>query len=166
MSSRKPNLQQIPTDEKFRSAFVAPKGKVIITTDYDNQESRIMANKAKDKVYIGFFNSKGGDVHSFVATKMFSAAFGRNFIVTRTNENKDYRQKGKIINFFISFGGSAYVLSKFLKLSQQETQELINAFFRGFPALEKMFNESKSFAIKHGFIRTNSITNRIRWFPA
>jgi len=165
MSSRNPNMQQIPSDAEFRSAFVAPEGKVIVSADYSNQEGRIMADKAKDKDYIDFFNYGDGDVHSFVATKMFSAAFGREFIVTKTNENKEYRQKGKILNFMISFGGSAFTLSKTLKITIKEAEKLISSFYSGFPTLKNLFTKNKQYALEHGYIRTNNITKRIRWIP-
>jgi DNA polymerase-1 len=95
---------------------------------------------------------------------MFTAAFGKPFIVTSTNENKSYRQKGKILNFSISFGASAFTVSKSLHISQNEAQELIDSFFRGFPALKKMFDETKKFALDNGYILTNNVTRRIRHF--
>lgn len=164
ISSRSPNLQQIPREIDFRAAFEAPEGRVIITADYSSQEARIIADRADDKSYIDFFINGTGDVHSFVATKLFSAAFGKEFIVTSTNENKEYRQKGKTLNFSISFGASAFTLSQNLKISQAEAQELLDSFFRGFPDLKKMFDANKQFALENGYIRTNNITNRIRHF--
>ena len=94
-----------------------------------------------------FFKTGDGDIHSFVSTVMFSAAFGKEFIVTKRNKNKAYRQKGKIINFFISFGGSSYTLSQTLKISEKEAQELIDAFYKGFPDLKIMFEKCKKFAL-------------------
>jgi DNA polymerase-1 len=164
ISSRSPNLQQIPKEIDFRAAFEAPEGSFIITADYASQEARIIADRANDKSYIDFFLHGTGDVHSFVATKMFSAAFGREFIVTSTNENKAYRQKGKILNFSLSFGASAFTLAKSLKIPQSEAQELVDSFFRGFPELKQMFDTNKQFALDNGYIRTNPITNRIRHF--
>jgi len=164
ISSRSPNLQQIPKEIDFRAAFEAPQGRLIITADYAAQEARIIADRANDKSYIDFFLHGSGDVHSFVATKMFSAAFGKEFIVTSTNENKAYRQKGKILNFSISFGASAFTIAQSLKIPQTEAQELLDSFFRGFPELKQMFDANKAFALSNGFIRTNDITNRIRHF--
>jgi len=165
MSSRNPNMQQIPSDAEFRKAFTAPDGKVIVSADYANQEGRVMADKAKDKDYIDFFNNGDGDAHSFVATKMFSAAFNKDFIVTSTNENKAYRQKGKTLNFMISFGGSAYTLAKTLDIPVKEADKLIDSFYKGFPTLKKLFQTNNQFAVKNGYIHTNDITNRIRWIP-
>jgi len=167
MSSRTPNLQQIPSGTGFhRESFTASSpDKTLIISDYSGQEARVMSELANDENYLEFFNKGKGDAHSFVATRMFSVAFGKEFIVTKDNENKEYRQKGKILNFFISFGGSSYTLSKTLKISKEEAQELIDAFFKGFPALKKFFTKCNKFGIDKGYIRMNSITNRIRWFP-
>jgi len=164
ISSRSPNLQQIPKEINFRAAFEAPDGRVIITADYSAQEARIMADRADDKSYIDFFLTGAADIHSFVATKLFSASFGKEFIVTSKNENKEYRQKGKILNFSISFGASAFTIAQSLKIPQPEAQELLDSFFKGFPELKQMFDANKKFALSNGFIRTNPITNRIRYF--
>lgn len=164
VSSNKPNIQQIPRDELFRSCFEAEKGNKIITADYDNQEGRIMANMANDKDYIDFFNNGDGDAHSFIATKMFSAAFGKEFIVTRNNENKEYRQKGKTINFAISFGGTEFSLSKDLKISIEEAKELINNFYKGFPKLKEFFTACQNYGLNNGYILTNTVINRRRYF--
>ena len=165
VSSRNPNLQQVPSDKEFRSCFIAEEGNLLSTADYASQEARAMADMANDQAYIDFFLSGDGDSHSFVATRMFSAAFNKEFIVTKNNENKAYRQKGKILNFFVSFGGSAFTLSKTLKITVKEAQELIDAFFKGFPALRIFFDNNAKFALNHGYIRTNPVTNRIRWMP-
>ncbi len=164
VSSSKPNLQQIPSSKLFRECFEAPKGRKIITADYSTQEGRIMADQSKDEAYVDFFKNGGGDAHSFVATKMFSAKFGKEFIVTKYNENKEYRQQGKKLNFSISYGGTAFSLSKSLKISVEEAQELINAFFRGFKQLKEYFDTNSRFGLNNGYIRTNTITKRRRWF--
>jgi DNA polymerase-1 len=122
-----------------------------------------MADKSNDTNYIDFFNNGDGDAHSFVATTLFSAAFNKEFIVTSTNENKEYRQKGKVLNFFISFGGSAYTLSSSLKIPIEEAEFLIENFYKGFPGLKVMFDSARKFALNKGYIRTNDVTNRVRW---
>lgn len=187
MSSRNPNMQQIPSGKEFRGAFIAPPGKALITADYSNQEGRIMADKSGDEAYIDFFNgdvSKTfGDAHSFIAQTMFSAAAGHKVEVPpkppqeetedelkaleyyNNHPNKDLRQKGKTINFMISFGGSAFSLARDLKISEKEAQGLIDSFYKGFPGLKIMFDTAKKEALKTGMVRTNSVTNRLRWIP-
>lgn len=187
MSSRNPNLQQIPNSKEYRSAFTAPKGKVIITADYSNQEGRVMADMSNDRSYIDFFNGDVsvtfGDAHSFIAEKMFSASAGEHVEVPpkppeentpeeikaleyfNTHPNKKLRQMGKILNFMISFGGSAFTLSKTLKIPEEEAQGLIDAFYKGFPSLKIMFTKFKNEALRTGLIRMNTVVNRIRRLP-
>lgn len=124
-----------------------------------------MADLANDKEYINFFHTGDGDIHSFVATRMFSVAFGKEFIVTKDNENKAYREKGKTLNFAVSFGASAFTIAKRLKISEDEAQKLIDLFFQGFPGLDNFFKECREVGLKKGYITTNDITRRIRWFP-
>ncbi len=165
VSSRKPNMQQIPSDKSFRSCFTAAEGKNLIIADYSNQEGRIMADRSGDKSYIDFFNNGDGDAHSFIARTMFSAAEGKFVDVQNDENHPNYhlRQKGKILNFFISFGGSAYTLSSTLKIPLEESEYLIENFYKGFPGLKVMFDENANVSLDKGYIRTNSITNRIRW---
>lgn len=170
ISSRNPNIQQIPSGRNdadgkaFRESLRRNDEGWICTADYASEEARIMADQANDESYIDFFINGDADAHSFVGTKLFTAAKGHEFIVSKT-QNSEYRYKAKILNFMISFGGSAYTLSKTLKIPEKEAQELINGFFKAFPKLDVFFKESREFGLKKGFIRTNKISNRIRWFP-
>lgn len=203
-----PNLYQIPREDKYRNCF-KPQDKdyVFIGADYSAQEGRIMADKAKDTAYIEFFKTGDGDAHSFVASKMFSARYARDIVITAksisvqiknedpkelaksfikeselklseaswTEENgyvvidlskkNEWRQKGKTLNFFLSFGGSAYTLSNDLKISMEEAQGLVNAFFTAFPSLKTMFNSEALFAVVNGYTITNTITRRRRYYP-
>lgn len=177
MSSRNPNMQQIPKgkdkdsegnySDDFRGAFVALPGKKIVTSDYSAQEQRVMCDKAKDENFIDFFNKGGGDIHCFVSEIMFSASAGHHVEVLndKTHPNYHLRQKGKILGFMISFGGSAFTLSKTLKISVEEAEELVNSYFKGFPKLKKMFDTSVKEALANGYIRMNNVTNGIRWLP-
>ena len=162
------NLQQIPNTKEFRACFIPTDGTFEISAaDYSAQEQRIIASKSEDESYINFFNEGDGDIHSFVAQKLFSAAKGEPVEVINDESHPNYklRQQGKILGFMISFGGSAFTLSKKLRISKEEAQNLIDAFFKGFPTLLAMFNENAEFAYKYGYIRANNVTNRLRWLP-
>ena len=169
MSSSSPNLQQIKKEGGFREAFcVKPdSNKVLITADYSSQEARVMADLANDPEFIKFFKEGDGDIHSFISSKLFSVAYGHPVEVKniKTHPNFHLRQKGKTMNFSIIYGVSAYNLSKRLKVSEKEAQSFIDAFFSAYPMVAKFFKESHEFALKKGFIRTDNITNGIRWFP-
>lgn len=75
------------------------------------------------------------------------------------------RQKGKTLNFFISFGGSAYTLSIDSAIPYEEAEALINGFWKGFPQLKEYFDREKRFALENGYVVINHVTKGRRWFP-
>jgi len=166
MSSSSPNLQNIPAGKgTFRECFEAITNHTLCVADYSSQESRILADLSNDESFINFFNYGDGDFHSFVATKLFSAKFNKEFIVTATNENKQYRQMGKTLNFSIVYGSGANSLSKKLKIPKEEAQQLIDFFYSSFPKLSELFSKVQLEALQYGYIRVDTITNRVRWLP-
>lgn len=56
-----PNLQQLPADEPTRSAFVAPKGNLMVSADFSAEESRVGADIYQDKEFIKEFTEGSGD---------------------------------------------------------------------------------------------------------
>ena len=116
------NLQQIPNTKEFRACFIPTDNTFeIAAADYSAQEQRIIASKSKDENYLNFFNKGEGDIHSFIASRMFSAARGEEVEVINDESHPNYklRQQGKILGFMISFGGSAFTLSKKLRISKE-----------------------------------------------
>lgn len=63
ISSRNPNLQNIPATEEYRSCFRAGKNKVLVVCDYSQQEPRITADKSGEPSLIDFYINGDGDSH-------------------------------------------------------------------------------------------------------
>jgi len=63
ISSRNPNLQNIPSDDSFRYCFDSPESWKIVNADYSGQEQIILANKSQDKDLIAFYEQNLGDMH-------------------------------------------------------------------------------------------------------
>lgn len=62
LSSKSPNMQQLPKRRKgIRRAFIAPKGKILISADYSNLEVRVLAEIANDDVLRQEVNSNVHD---------------------------------------------------------------------------------------------------------
>lgn len=59
----KPNLQQVPSDERHRDCFVSEVGNDLIAADYTGQESVIFANKTLDEGLLEFYDKGYGDMH-------------------------------------------------------------------------------------------------------
>ncbi len=62
ISSRNPNLQNIPAEEGFRRCFDVLDGWSIINSDYSGQETVILANESMEENIINLINT-GGDMH-------------------------------------------------------------------------------------------------------
>jgi DNA polymerase I len=74
-ASTDPNLQNIPvrTEEgrRIREAFVAPKGRVLVSLDYSQIELRILAHIADIPELRRAFED-GIDIHALTASEMFN----------------------------------------------------------------------------------------------
>lgn len=95
MSSSDPNLQNIPKEDRYREAFQATDGRCLVISDYSAQEPKILADVSGDPNLINFFLNGDGDIHSFVASKMYSIIENKEVIVTK---NDPRRQVGKVLN--------------------------------------------------------------------
>lgn len=64
------NLQNIPADHT-RACFTAMPGNKLINADYSQQEQVIFANRCLDEKLLEFYDSNLGDMHGFIASKIF-----------------------------------------------------------------------------------------------
>src|SRR4029077_3493111 len=94
LSSSDPNLQNIPVrselGREIRAAFVAEKGKILLSADYSQIELRIMAHFSKDPVLVEAFRN-GEDIHARTAQEVFG--------VGPMAQNAEHRRAAKAINF-------------------------------------------------------------------
>ena len=124
LSSSDPNLQNIPIrtelGREIRAAFVAEKGKILLSADYSQIELRIMAHFSQDPVLIEAFRN-GEDIHARTAQEVFG--------VGPLAQTAEHRRAAKAINFGIIYGLSAFGLAKQLSIEQKEAASFINAYF-------------------------------------
>ena len=66
MTCTSPNLQQVPRDEQFRAAVVAPEGWVLVDADFSQMELRLAAVVAQDQNMMQAFID-GKDLHTATA---------------------------------------------------------------------------------------------------
>lgn len=125
-SSKNPNLQNIIAGSEYRECFIAPKGKVLITADYSQQEFRLAGELSGEPVIIEAYQ-KGLDMHTATASMLFH--------IPLEEVTHDQRSKGKTVNFAVLYGSSAYGLSKTMGISEEEAQALLDRFIEGFPRL-------------------------------
>jgi DNA polymerase-1 len=150
LSSINPNLQNIPirTDRgrEIRKAFVPrDKDHVLLAADYSQIELRIMAAFSKDLSMIEAFRN-GRDIHATTAAKIFQ--------VPLEEVTTDMRRKAKTANFGIIYGISAFGLAQRLNIPRSESKEIIDAYFKEFPAVKAYMDECIEKARKNEFVET------------
>jgi DNA polymerase-1 len=158
LSSSDPNLQNIPIrtelGRQIRAAFVAEKGKILLSADYSQIELRVMAHFSKDPVLTDAFRN-GEDIHARTAQEVFG--------VGPMAQTGEHRRAAKAINFGIIYGLSPFGLAQQLGIEQREAAQFINAYFTRYKGvkeyLEKILVETR----KTGVAKT--LFGRIRPIP-
>ena len=98
---QQPNMQNIPSDNRTRGCFQAQPGNILIVSDYSGQEQIVLANKSLDKDLIDFYKQGLGDMHSFIASKIFPELSGLSLDEIKDN-HKQKRQIAKGAGFAIN----------------------------------------------------------------
>lgn len=149
LSSRNPNLQNIPINTKdgraIRKTFIAQREYRIFSADYSQIELRIMAHFSKDKKLIHAF-IKEQDIHKKTASEIFNVPFNK---VT-----KEHRQIAKKINFGLIYGISPFGLSQQLNITQKKAKNYINSYFKKYSDILKFIKNIYKLALKQGYIET------------
>ncbi|PWE32248.1 DNA polymerase I [Maritimibacter sp. 55A14] len=149
LASTDPNLQNIPvrTDEgrRIREAFVAEKGKLLLSLDYSQIELRILAHIAGIDALRDAFRD-GQDIHAMTASQMFNVPIDEMDAATR--------RKAKAINFGVIYGISAFGLSRNLRIPRGEAKDFIDTYFERFPGIKDYMDDTVAFAKEHGFVQT------------
>ncbi|OYU41183.1 MAG: DNA polymerase I [Pseudorhodobacter sp. PARRP1] len=149
LASTDPNLQNIPIrseeGRRIREAFVAPKGKVLVSLDYSQIELRILAHVAEIPSLQQAFKD-GIDIHALTASEMFS--------VPLDQMTSDIRRRAKAINFGVIYGISGFGLARNLRIPRAEAQGFIDRYFERFPGIKEYMSATVAFAQKNGFVQT------------
>lgn len=163
ISSKNPNLQNIPANNGFRGAFRAPKGYKIINADYSGQEQIILANKSNDKDLIHFYKQGFGDMHSYIASKIFPE-LNEVALDDIKKYHKNKRQIAKAAGFAINYGGNGHTIAKNLGIPDRQGDEVYDAYFKAFPELKKYFDKVQKEAHRRGYILIDPLSGRKYWF--
>ncbi|MES2432236.1 MAG: DNA polymerase I [Pseudomonadota bacterium] len=149
LASTDPNLQNIPIrseeGRRIREAFVAPKGKVLVSLDYSQIELRILAHVA-DIASLQQAFKDGIDIHALTASEMFN--------VPLDQMTSDIRRRAKAINFGVIYGISGFGLARNLRIPRAEAQGFIDRYFERFPGIKEYMSDTVAFAQKNGFVQT------------
>lgn len=101
----------------IRGCLVAPKGRYVVSLDYDAQEYKLMAICSRDRQMLQNFYD-GIDPHTASAYAIWG----------EENYNKAKRKKAKIFNFLNNYSGGAHTLSQQLDIPLEEAEEMIRKY--------------------------------------
>jgi DNA polymerase-1 len=158
LSSSEPNLQNIPmrTDlgREIRRAFVAEKGKKLVSLDYSQIELRLAAHMSGDKKMIKAFKD-GADIHTMTAAEINQ--------IRPEDVTKEMRREAKAVNFGILYGQGSHGLSQSAGIPYFKAKEFINNYFDAYKGIKKFIDQTIAQAEKDGYVET--MFGRRRYLP-
>ena len=116
--------------ELIRTAFIPTPGYKFVVSDYAAIEARVLSLLASEKWRLDLFHH-GLDIYCETASRMFGC------IVEKNGQNSHLRQKGKISELALGYGGSVGALKAMgaldMGLAEEELQPLVNMWRRANP---------------------------------
>jgi DNA polymerase-1 len=149
LSSNDPNLQNIPVrtelGKRIRTAFVAGKGRKLVSADYSQFELRLAAAMSGDTDMVEQFN-RGADIHVMTAASIY----GRE----SEDVTKQMRSAAKTVNFGVLYGMSPHGLSVATGMSLEQARNFIEGYFKLRKPLIGYLDGLKDQARKEGYVET------------
>jgi hypothetical protein len=146
--------------ELIRTAFVPKDGSRFIVADFSAIEARIIAWFAGEKWRMDVFEN-GGDIYCASASQMFHVPVEKNGI------NGHLRQKGKIAELALGYGGSVGALKSMGALQmgvlEKELQPLVTAWRQSNPRIVKLWWDVDKAAMTAVRQKTMTETHGIRF---
>lgn len=166
-SSRHPNFQNLPRDDKrVKSCVVARPGKIFVGADYSQLEPRVFASVSGDETLLACFES-GEDFYSVVGAPIFDKTNCSLFKNDPDSFAKKYpalRDRSKIIALATPYGRTAAQQASAMGISIDESRDLIDRYFTAYPKVEQMMLESHEQAKQNGMVY--NLYGRPRRIPA
>lgn len=131
--------------ELIRTAFIPKPGCRFIVADFSAIEARVLAWFSGEQWRIDTFE-QGGDIYCASATQMFGVP------VVKHGVNGHLRQKGKIAELALGYGGSVGALTSMgaleMGMEEEELQPLVNQWRGSNPHITKFWWEVDAAAVK------------------
>ena len=157
-SSSDPNLQNIPSHNKdIRKMFVASDGYVLMSSDYSQQEPKVMTQMCGDPKMIKAYQ-EGKDLYAEIAALSFNTTYD-NCLEFRADgttnpEGKNRRSQAKSILLGVLYGRGVPSIAEQLGTSTKKAQAIKDSVFKGFPAIPKFEQDSLDMAYEKGYVTT------------
>lgn len=162
-----PNMQQLPSNEETRSAFVAPEGYLFVSADFSAEESRLGADIYQDQEMLKEFIEGTGDMHNLFAWMVFRKeceALGCTSAKEVKKKAPQWRKAVKAVEFAYMFGAAAPTIAQSAKCSVEKAQEYINSLDKGFKGMAEFARKGSAFVRKNGYIVICSHTGHKKYW--
>lgn len=164
LSSRNPNLQNIPRTTEMRSCFIPDSTDyVFVTIDFSQQELRIAAAYSEDDLLIANFK-QGLDLHSHLAQKSFQMILGDPEYVVSKKVNEDKRDAHKPVLFGYIYGATGARMGQILNISRETGNKIIGILRKEMPKLTRYQDGIKAMAVEKGRVYDGTKYNRLKQF--
>ena len=144
----------------IRTAFVPQNGRKFIVSDFSAIEARVIAWLAGEQWRQDVF-AKGGDIYCASASQMFKVP------VEKHGVNGHLRQKGKIAELALGYGGSIGALKAMgaldMGLTEEELQPLVSAWRQSNPHIVQLWWEVDRAAMEAVREKKISVTHGIKF---
>lgn len=128
MSISRPSMQNIPRLKMLRDAFIPRDGNRIVLTDYQAQETRLIAHFANEERMIEAFRS-GVDIHRYVGSMVYG--------VDMDEVTPDQRYRSKTGGHARNYGARAEKLAWIANISLQEGRGFVRRYDQAFPGIPR-----------------------------
>ena len=157
-SSSDPNLQNIPSHNKdIRKMFVASDGYVLMSSDYSQQEPKVMTQMCGDPKMIKAYQ-EGKDLYAEIAALSFNTTYDNCLEFrpdgTTNPEGKNRRSQAKSILLGVLYGRGVPSIAEQLGTTTKKAQAIKDSVFKGFPAIPKFEQDSLDMAYEKGYVTT------------
>ena len=147
--------------ELIRTAFVPKPGYKYIVSDFSAIEARVLSFLASEQWRINVFR-EGKDIYCASASQMFGVP------VEKHGVNSHLRQKGKIAELALGYGGSAGALKAMgaleMGLTEEELQPLVTAWREANPNITRFWWDIDSAVRKVVMYKTSVESHGFRFY--
>ncbi len=158
------NWQNMPKTKEFRKIFLSSKNYVIAYSDYDGMEVSIYSQIA-GKGPLENIILDGKDPHCYTCISLFKLIENKDisyeeiFAKTKIEGQEDkhfknMRTNSKILNFQGLYCATKYGLANTFKISIEEAEKYLNAFYKSYPEIENYIIYNREHAKKYGWVKT------------
>lgn len=158
-------LQNLPSDEETRAAFVPNPGNTMCSCDYSSLEARLGADIYNEESMLKEYLEGSGDMHSLCAKMVFHEELKDVDVKDVKDVRPDLRKRSKGIGFSQQFGGSEFAIASSLGCSIEEALKFKNAYAAGFKGISKFKEEGSKFVRSNGYVLICEHTgHKVYWY--